>query len=380
MKLREGDKIKIIEVVRGLGLGGMETLLYQRLRYSIEAKLIDSTDTLVINTYPCQDYFRDKIAALGVSVLETPSDRRLLSSLYLWKSIQSKSSDGIVVVHSPFPAAVIKARAAVKRLPFPIVEVSHNTHYSTPTLALGRVLNRYADLCIAVSDDVACAETTRGFPRKTVILAGVDRSAMRRWVEAAAGAAERMRESLGVVGDARLVVAVGSLTARKGHRHLLSALAELADARVHVAIVGEGDQRAALEQQIRSLGLGNRVHLLGRQGDAWRWTAVSDVLAHPSYHEGLPVALMEARVLGVPVVASDVGGAGQVLAGSKCSSLVRPGNVGELAKAIRCLLGNTKPFFKVFSERGIEETPWSTSRYSKEFYGALALAPARAVR
>ena len=360
-------------MVRGLGLGGAETLLYQRLKYSIETGLIDPADTTVINTYPHGNYFAKKISDLGVSVQNSASNNRVLSSLNLWRSIQHMDADRVVVVHSPFPAAVIKARTAVKRLPFPIVEVSHNTQNARLTHMLGRVFNRYADLCIAVSEDVAAGRTTRGFRRKSVILAGVDRSSMRRWVEDSSSAAELMRASLGVSGDAQLIVAVGSLTVGKGHRHLLSALAELGDPRVHVAIVGMGDQRSALEQQIRSLGLRDQVHLLGRQDDAWRWTAVADVLAHPSYHEGLPVTLIEARVLGVPVVASDVGGVAQVLDGLAYSRLVRPRNSSELADAVRDVLSIIGPFAKSFPQRATEGSPWDMSRYAREFYEALEL-------
>ena len=369
--------MRFVEVVRGLGLGGMETLLYQRLKYSIEAKLIDPEDTLVINTYPGQDYFLDKIVALGVSVLASRSDNRIRSSIYLLKSIQRMHSDQMIVVHSPFPAAIIKAREAVWRRPVPVVQVSHNTQSARATLALGRVLNRCAYMCIAVSDDVARAQTTVGFPRKTVILAGVDRSAMRRWVETDSGAVHQMRASLGVVGDARLVVAVGRLSELKGHRHLLSAINEIGDSRVHVAIIGVGDQRAALEHQVRSLGLDDRVHLLGRQDDAWRWTAAGDLLAHPSYSEGLPVAVIEARVLGVPVVASNVGGVAQVLTGSRTSRLVEAGSNSALAKAIRQVLDNAKPFSEVFQDRAIEETSWDISRYSRDFYRVLSEVPNR---
>jgi glycosyltransferase involved in cell wall biosynthesis len=363
--------LRIVEVVRGLGLGGAETLIYQRLKYATASGLIRAGDTTVINTYPEQSYFAERIASLGVSIHNTSSSNRMLSSLDLWRAIQRMDGDRVVVVHSPFPAAVIKARTALKRLPFPIVEVSHSTRYAKPTLALGRAFNRYVDLCIAVSDDVAKAPTTTGFRRKSVILAGADRSTMRRWVLTSADTARQMRESIGVVGDAALVVAVGSLTAGKGHRHLISALAELEDSRVHVAIIGAGEQRSALEQQIRSLGVEAQAHLLGRQDDAWRWTAVADLLAHPSYREGLPVALIEARVLNVPIVASDVGGTAQVLAGSEGSRLVEPGDNRALAQAVREVLTQVGPFAEVFPDRATELTPWDMSRYAGEFYEAI---------
>jgi hypothetical protein len=62
---------------------------------------------------------------LGVAIQNTPSINRLLSSMNLWRAIARLDGDRVVVVHSPFPAADIKARAALQSLPFPIVEVSH---------------------------------------------------------------------------------------------------------------------------------------------------------------------------------------------------------------------------------------------------------------
>jgi glycosyltransferase involved in cell wall biosynthesis len=83
------------------------------------------------------------------------------------------------------------------------------------------------------------------------------------------------------------------------------------------------------------------------------------------------VTLIEARVLNVPIVASDVGGASQVLAGSANSQLVEPGDNSELAQAVRDVLSNVRPFSEVFPDRATELTPWDMSRYAGEFYEAL---------
>ncbi|SEO13180.1 Glycosyl transferases group 1 [Cryobacterium luteum] len=278
----------------------------------------------------------------------------------------------MLVAHSPFPASIVKAQSACRGARFPIIEVAHSTQYSWLTLSLGLVWNRYADLCIAVSDDVSRAVTTRGFRRKLVILAGVDQAEMRLWVEGSLDVALGMRESLGVKSSQRLIVAVGSLVALKGHRFLLDAVAELRDSNIHAAIVGEGDERASLEQQISRLGLVGRVHLLGRQADAWQWAAVADIIAHPSLYEGLPVALMEARVLGIPTVASDVGGIAQLFDGASASRLTAPESSADLERAIREVLDDLPLFAEEFLTRASGPTRWDISRYSREFYAALA--------
>lgn len=360
-----------VEVVRGLGLGGVETLLFRRLRYAVESGRIDPSDVRVINTYPQQGHYRERIRELGIQVLEPGSGGRIASSAHLAGAVRELGPDTIVVVHSPFPAAVIKSRGLLRRPPFPLVEVSHNTRYHRATLELNRGLNRVADLCIAVSDDVARSATTRGFRHKRTVLAGVDREEMRSWIERSAGTAQELRASIGVTGGRRLLVAVGRLVPEKGHHRLLDAVAQLGDPQLHLAVLGAGPEEQSLRRRIRELGLGDRVHLLGRVSDGWQWIAASDALVHPSDFEGLPVTIVEARVLGVPVVATDVGGVAQVLEGGRLTRTVPPNDQGALRAAILEVLTAAPPFPDAFPARASEATYWDMGRYVREFYTAL---------
>ena len=295
----------VIEVVRGLGLGGAEALLITRLRY--EDRIGARRTRLVTNTHSCESFYAKPLSQCGIDVVDLRTSSRWKSAWRLWRVAQAFPPNEVVVVHSPWPAAVLKVRRALKLTSAPLVEVAHSTRYARATLLLGRLLNRFASLCIAVSEDVANSSTAQGYPQVVVVEAGVDQGMMREWVLANPDAPARYRERLGIRPSARLVVSVGNLFPLKRHKVLVDQAAQLASD-VHVVIVGGGREREALLSAAVDSGVADRVHLIGSEGDAWRWIAVADAVAHPSAREGLPVVLMEARALGVPALASIVHG------------------------------------------------------------------------
>ncbi len=103
---------------------------------------------------------------------------------------------------------------------------------------------------------------------------------------------------------------IGELTKNKNQISLIEQAKN--DPAMHVAIVGEGEDRAELEAKIREYGLEDRVKLFGFQpaGEVLRGF---DVFALPSLKEGLPYVLLEARAAGLPIVANRVGGVGEIL-------------------------------------------------------------------
>jgi glycosyltransferase involved in cell wall biosynthesis len=108
---------------------------------------------------------------------------------------------------------------------------------------------------------------------------------------------------------------VAALAPHKNHADLARAAAIVLRDRpeVRFAWVGEGECRPALERQIAELGIGGRVHLLGFRDDARALLAQFTVFALSSYLEGLCTSLLDAQALGVPVVATAVGGIPDVI-------------------------------------------------------------------
>jgi glycosyltransferase involved in cell wall biosynthesis len=142
------------------------------------------------------------------------------------------------------------------------------------------------------------------------------------------------------------VLSVSRLTRVKGHSVLLEAIAQLVEQGVLVraTIVGDGPTREALESLAADLGVDDRVLFAGAVGhDAIRaHYAAADVFCLTSFAEGVPVVLMEAMAMRIPVVASRVMGVGELVEDGKSGILVRPARADLVADALRRLQESTE--------------------------------------
>lgn len=138
-------------------------------------------------------------------------------------------------------------------------------------------------------------------------------------------------------GTRPLLVNVGSLRPVKGQEVFLEAVSMLGDrSAVDVAVIGDGPVRAALHRQAERLGVA--LELPGHVEDTRPWLAEASLYVHPSRSEGMSNAIAEAMAQGCAVVATDVGGSRELLAGT--GVLVPPGDARELADSIERLLAS----------------------------------------
>ena len=104
--------------------------------------------------------------------------------------------------------------------------------------------------------------------------------------------------------------------------------------RVQLAIAGDGPDRGALEARARDAGLAESVHFLGPSADPLGVIRGANVFVHPSWAESFPYVILEAMAVGVPIVASDVGGVGEALSDRETGLLVPPRSAPALARAL----------------------------------------------
>jgi glycosyltransferase involved in cell wall biosynthesis len=133
-----------------------------------------------------------------------------------------------------------------------------------------------------------------------------------------------------------LVGIVGRLVPIKDVHTAISAIAEL-DA-VHLAVVGDGELRNELEEFARGTGAAARVHFTGWRHDVAETLSELDVAVLTSRNEGTPVALIEASAVGVPAVATEVGGVRSGVDDGRTGLLVPPGDAGAVARNVTQLL------------------------------------------
>jgi glycosyltransferase involved in cell wall biosynthesis len=140
---------------------------------------------------------------------------------------------------------------------------------------------------------------------------------------------------VGVPAGALRLVTVGRLTRQKGLDVLLNALALLRGQSWHLVILGDGEEEEALRALARRLGIAERVQFAGWRPNPYAWMAGSDVFVLSSRWEALPLVLLEALALGLPVVATDAPGAtATVLGGGQYGRLVPPDSEGDLASVL----------------------------------------------
>ena len=137
----------------------------------------------------------------------------------------------------------------------------------------------------------------------------------------------------------RYVLGVGRLAPQKGFERLLRAFHRLDRPALHLAILGEGTERANLLRLACELGLESRLHLLGFVADVETWYRHAACFVLSSGYEGWPNVLMEALANGCPVVSFDCNyGPSEILEDGKYGLLAPEGDVGALAEAMARVL------------------------------------------
>lgn len=150
------------------------------------------------------------------------------------------------------------------------------------------------------------------------------------------------RAALGLPSDGPVIAGVGRLNPQKNFALFLDIAAALAPKfpEARFLLAGEGPEEPLLRAKANSLGLGKRVFFSGYVADTRRVYVAADLLLMPSRFEGLPMTLLEAMAMGLPVVASDLDGIAEVLVDGREGFLVEPGDTASFVNRISRLLEN----------------------------------------
>ncbi|MCH7632479.1 MAG: glycosyltransferase [Planctomycetes bacterium] len=152
---------------------------------------------------------------------------------------------------------------------------------------------------------------------------------------------ERRALGRGITSETPIVLWVGRLDSVKGLDVLVRSFAKLSPAlNAHLVLAGEGPLREKLAQQIRAVGVTDRVHLLGARSDVPGLLQTADLFVLPSRTEGLPNALLEAMAAACPIVTTDVPGCRDLITNGETGIVVPYGDVDALAESIEQLLGD----------------------------------------
>ena len=151
-----------------------------------------------------------------------------------------------------------------------------------------------------------------------------------------------VREELGVGPDEKLVGNVGALVDAKGQQYLVEAIPLILKKapKAKFVIVGSGRLESNLRNCASRLGVSESIFFPGFREDVAKFLAAFDLFVAPSCMEGLNNSIIEAMMVGKPVVASDVGGIPEIVEDGKTGTLVPAGDPAALAEAVVDVLNN----------------------------------------
>lgn len=157
----------------------------------------------------------------------------------------------------------------------------------------------------------------------------------------ASATVDSVRERFGFPSDVSIVTLVANLRHDvKNVPMLLRAVHRLGDSRAHFVIAGEGELENDLKAQAAELGIAERVHFIGRCTDVPSLLAASDICVLTSKAEGFSSSILEYMAAGKPVVATNVGGAAEVIVDGSSGFIVESGDDIALAERLKRLLGD----------------------------------------
>ena len=231
----------------------------------------------------------------------------------------------------------------------PVVVADHATHREIHTSSKGASRERWVALHNRLLDPftfatVSVAATQRAVllgegvaPQKIVYIPnGLPIAAMRA---AAAGAPPRAE--FGVPDDVPTVMQVGIFRSVKNQIGALEAIAGIraAGSNAHLLFVGDGPTKHEIEAKATALGAEEWVHFFGMRSDVPEMLSLADLLVQPSLADAMPMTVLEAMALGVPIVASAIGDIPAMLAG-RAGLTVPPGDREALEAALVELLAD----------------------------------------
>lgn len=323
--------MRVLWLIRGLGPGGAERLLVAHARAAGEGFAYEAAYQVA-----AKDQLVPELEEAGVVVHRLGSGPRW--PLELRRLVRERQID---VVHSHSPAMAVGARLALRALPIRprprLVYTEHNRWdaYRLPTRAANAVTFVLEDHVLSVSEEARSSVWSPLRPRVEALHHGIDRDGLVR----SARPRSEVRAELGIADDAPVAVQVANFRREKAHGVLLDAARILADADHPVVflLVGQGQLEAETRARAEALGLGGRVRFLGFRDDVASIVAASDLLVLSSDHEGLPVAVMEAFALGIPLVSTAVGGIPEAVEHDREGLLVAPQDPPALAAAVQAV-------------------------------------------
>ena len=333
--------MRVAVVIDTLKVGGAQRLISA---YAASAAAHGISPVVITLTPDGTPFLLDSIRTAGVKLisLRAPS---LFDLRRLRRLIQIFQEEKVELVQTHLIYSNILGTLAAHFAGVPVIATLHSTsvHGDWKSKILQQiqnvVLRFFATRILAVGQMVADLNQGNYGRRKVdVIPNGIPKPKFPQGQER-----ERMRREITADGADGIIITVGRFSRAKGYEDMIEALRLLQQnaSKPKLVMVGSGSTIDTVKNQIRELDLNQSVILAGEREDIPELLAMSDVYASSSHREGLPLAVLEAMMAGLPVVATAVGDIPNVVT-QETGVVVPPHRPELLAAALEDLLKDPK--------------------------------------
>ncbi|MFA6171738.1 MAG: glycosyltransferase family 4 protein [Patescibacteria group bacterium] len=328
----EQKKIKIIYALPGLRIGGAERFTIDLIK-NLDKEKFEAKLLILEGASEEAEDWRRELENERVEILDLKKRKgkdKIKCLIRYYKALKAENPD---ILHAQLFTADLFGRLAAGLAGIPLVITEQNLNYvdSWPRIILKRLTSFLSARVVAISEAVRNYLIKReGVPedKLTVIYNGTETEKY--------AFNERSYEQK----DKIIIGSVGRLTRQKGFEYLIEAVSKLESGiEIECLIAGDGEERANLEMLINKHGLQNRVKLIGWQ-KAGEFLKKIDIFVLPSVWEGLGIAVIEAGLSGLPVIASDIDGLREIITDSNQGCLFKPGDANDLKEKLEYLIGN----------------------------------------
>lgn len=321
--------MKIVHTEASCGWGGQEIRILEESLGMIER------GHEVMLLCPPEARIFEEAPKRGVPVTALPIGRKNLKGIFAMRHWLRQNRVDVVNTHSSTDSWLTALACATLHNAPPIVRTRHISAPVSKNAATRWLYTRATRHIVTTGEALRqTLATENGYPlaQMTSIPTGIDTQKF------SPGGKRAARIGLGLDPDLHYIGIVATLRSWKGHLYLLDAFAAFGRPDWHLLIIGDGPMREVLQTRVHELGLASQVSLVGQQTNPQDWLRALDIFCLPSYaNEGVPQAILQAMLSGLPIVTTSVGAITEAVEDGHSGLVLAPRDAALLASALQMI-------------------------------------------
>ncbi len=352
--------MNIVYVINSLGFGGAETQLYNLAK--LIAKKVDRVSLVLL--HDCAQVHKDNFENIGIDVINLGMTRGVPNPFYIFKLRKIFDRINPDIIHTHIAQANIISRLA-NFSKYKMICTAHNIKEGGNFIDfLYKITDSLCQLTTNVSQEAVDRYNQEELVKKNKCICinnGVDTDLFdSSKVDVKNIATIKVFSN----NEFPTLLAVGRLCAQKNYDLMLDVISRV-DA--NLIIVGEGGDELKINEKITSMKLAGKVLMYGTSSDLRGIYKYSDALLMTSLWEGLPIVLLEAMAMNVPIISTDVAGASEILRKSDCGLLLGSFDAVNISVQLTQFLSENKLMEKGGVARDVALNEYSMASVAKKW-------------